>query len=387
MKIAVAGTGYVGLSLSVLLSQKYEVVAYDIDKNKIDKINRRESPINDEYIIKYLRSRPLNLRGTIDYRDAFKDADYIIICTPTDFIEIKGYYDTSSIEDCIRKSMEVGNSNIVIKSTIPVGYTDLLKDKFNKSNIMFSPEFLREGKALYDNLYPSRIVVGDKSSRGSNFAEILRSCAENKDVPILLMNNKEAESVKLFSNTFLALKVSYINELDSYAENNGMNSKDIIEAVCMDPRIGNTYNNPSFGYGGYCLPKDTKQLESTVVLPPKALISNTVTSNEERKDHITRRILSYKPDMIGIYRITMKKETDNYRESAVLDIMKRLKKHGKEIIVYEPTCKDDNYSGYPIIKDFDEFVEKSDLIVANRVDKKLVNVKKLIYTRDIFNRD
>ena len=301
MKIAVAGTGYVGLSLSVLLSQKYEVVAYDIDKDKIDKINRRESPINDEYIIKYLRSRPLNLRGTIDYRDAFKDADYVIICTPTDFIEEKGYYDTSSVEDCIKKSIEVGNSNIVIKSTIPVGYTDLLKDKFNKNNIMFSPEFLREGKALYDNLHPSRIVVGDTSSRGRIFAEILRSCAENKDVPVLLMNNKEAECVKLFSNTYLALRVSYFNELDSYAENNGMNTKDIIEAVCMDPRIGKEYNNPSFGYGGYCLPKDTKQLNSTIILPPKALISNIVVSNEERKDLIARRILSFKPNMIGIY--------------------------------------------------------------------------------------
>ena len=385
MKIAVAGCGYVGLSLSTLLSQKYEVVAYDIDESKIDKINRRESPINDEYIVNYLKEKPLNLRGTTDYKDAFKDADYVIICTPTDFNEEKDCYDTSSVEDCVRKSMEVCNSNIVIKSTVPVGFTDSLIEKYNKKNIMFSPEFLREGKALYDNLYPSRIVVGDKGSSGKIFADLLKSCAEKEDVPILLIDNKEAEAVKLFANNYLALRVGFFNELDSFAENNGLNSKDIIDAVCLDIRIGNLYNNPSFGFGGYCLPKDTKQLLASVKLPPKALIENTVISNELRKDHVTKRILSYKPNLIGIYRITMKKETDNYRESAVLDIMDRLKENGKEIIIYEPTYKEKIFRGYPVIEDFDEFVSKSDIIVANRMDNALKDVKKLVYTRDIYN--
>ena len=388
MKIAIAGCGYVGLSLATLLSQKYEVVVYDINNGKIEMINNRVSPINDDYIKWYLGKTELNIRGTINYKEALNESDYVIICTPTDFNDKKGCYDTSSVEDIIRKVCELKlDSDVIIKSTVPVGYTEEMRDKYNKFNIYFSPEFLREGKALYDNLYPSRIIVGDKGEHGAKFAKILKSCALKKDCPIKLMNSKEAESVKLFSNSYLALRVSYFNELDSYAENNGLNCADIIEAVCMDPRIGNTYNNPSFGFGGYCLPKDTKQLLASVKLPPKALIENTVRSNEERKDHRARRILTYKPNMVGIYRITMKKETDNYRESATLDIIERLKKENISIIIYEPTCKEDRFANCPVINDFGNFVDKSDIIVANRLDDKINSVKKLVYSRDIYNRD
>ena len=330
----------------------------------------------------------LNIRATTDYKVAFKDSEYGIVCTPTDFNEEVNCYDTSSVEDVISKvrDMNVG-CDIIIKSTIPLGYTEKMREIYNYNNIYFSPEFLREGKALYDNLYPSRIVVGDKGEHGVRIAELLKSCSLKEDIPIKLMESKEAESVKLFSNNYLALRVSYFNELDSFAENNGLNSKDIIEAVCLDPRIGNYYNNPSFGFGGYCLPKDTKQLLSSFKYPPKALIENTVKSNEERKDHITRRIISFKPNMVGIYRINMKKESDNYRESAVLDIIEGLKKENVEVVIYEPSYDKDTFKDIRVIKDFDLFLEETDLIVANRIDEKLKKTNKLIYSRDIFNRD
>ena len=327
MKIAVAGTGYVGLSLATLLSQKNEVMALDVVPEKVEKINNRISPIRDEYIEKYLKEKELDLKATLDYQEAFKEAQYIIISTPTNYDEEKNYFDTSSVEDIIQKvlSMKDKNMTMVVKSTIPVGFIENMKRKYNIENIFFSPEFLREGHALYDNLYPSRIIVGEKNSKAQEFANLLKEAAEKKDIEVLYMNSTEAEAVKLFANTYLALRVAYFNELDTYAVTKGLNSKDIIEGVCLDPRIGEHYNNPSFGYGGYCLPKDTKQLLANYKDVPQNLIEAIVKSNKTRKDFITEEIIRKNPNVVGIYRLTMKSGSDNFRASAIQDIIKNLK--------------------------------------------------------------
>lgn len=388
MKIVVAGAGYVGLANATLLSQKHEVIVYDIDEDKVNKINNKQSPIHDEYIEKFFKEINLNLKATFNYKDAFCEAKYVLVCTPTDFDDNLKSFDTKSIEDIIEKVLEINKeSNIVIRSTIPIGYVDSIKEKYNTNNIIYCPEFLREGSALYDNLYPFRIIIGEKSIRGEKFANLLKDCAFKNDIPIKLMSSREAETVKLFSNTYLAIRVSFFNELDSYAEDNNLNSKEIIDGICLDPRIGDFYNNPSFGYGGYCFPKDIKQLISDVNIVQKSLLENTVKSNEERKEHVLNKILKYKPNLVGIYRITMKKETDNYRESAVNDIIEKLKENNIDVIIYEPTFNKDKYLDCKVIKNIDEFIDKSDILVANRVDDKIKNIKKLIYTRDIYNRD
>lgn len=388
MKIAVAGTGYVGLSLATLLSQNNEVVALDIIKEKIDMINNRISPIKDKEIEEYLNTKKLNLRATLDYQDAFNNADYIIISTPTNYDSEKNFFDTSSVEDTIEKIIRLNiNPTIIIKSTVPVGYTESIKKKYNIDNIIFSPEFLREGKALYDNLYPSRIILGEDSERAKIFANLLKEGSLKKDVSILYMNNTEAEAVKLFANTYLALRVSYFNELDTYAEMKGLNTKDIIEGVCLDPRIGNHYNNPSFGYGGYCLPKDTKQLLANYKDVPQNIIKAIVASNTTRKNHISNMILNKSPHTVGIYRLTMKKDSDNFRTSAIQDVINNLSIHDLEILIYEPTLSAPNFNNYPVINDFDEFTEKSDVIIANRLEEPLVKVRKKVYTRDLFSKD
>ena len=388
MKIAVAGTGYVGLSLATLLSQNNEVVALDIIKEKIDMINNRISPIKDKEIEEYLNTKKLNLRATLDYQDAFNNADYIIISTPTNYDSEKNFFDTSSVEDTIEKIIRLNiNPTIIIKSTVPVGYTESIKKKYNIDNIIFSPEFLREGKALYDNLYPSRIILGEDSERAKIFANLLKEGSLKKDVSILYMNNTEAEAVKLFANTYLALRVSYFNELDTYAEMKGLNTKDIIEGVCLDPRIGNHYNNPSFGYGGYCLPKDTKQLLANYKDVPQNIIKAIVDSNTTRKNHISNMILNKSPHTVGIYRLTMKKDSDNFRTSAIQDVINNLSIHDLEILIYEPTLSAPNFNNYPVINDFDEFTEKSDVIIANRLEEPLVKVRKKVYTRDLFSKD
>lgn len=388
MKIAVAGVGYVGLANATLLSQKHEVIAYDINEDKVNKINNRQAPIHDDYIENFFKEINLNLKATLDYKEAFCDANYVIICTPTDFDDNLKSFNTDSIEDVIQKVLEINkDTTIVIRSTIPIGFIDSIREKYNTNNIIYCPEFLREGHALYDNLYPYRIIVGEKSVQAEKFANLLKDCSFKTNIPTKLMDSREAETVKLFSNTYLAIRVSFFNELDSYAEDNNLNSKEIIEGICLDPRIGNFYNNPSFGYGGYCFPKDIKQLISDVNISQKSLLENTVKSNEERKEHVLNRILKFKPNVVGVYGITMKKETDNYRESAVNDIIERLKDNNLGVIIYEPTYSEDIYHNCEVYKDFDKFVEKSDIIVANRYNEQLKNVKKLVYTRDIYNRD
>ena len=389
MKIAVAGTGYVGLSLATLLSQNNEVYALDIIPEKVEKINKRISPIQDEYIEKFFKEKDLKLKATLDYKEAFKDAKFVIISTPTNYDEEKNFFDTSSVEDIIKKVISMNDKNItmVVKSTIPVGYIEKVKEKYKIANIFFSPEFLREGKALYDNLYPSRIIVGEKSERAKTFANLLVEAAEKKDINVLYMNNTEAEAVKLFANTYLALRVAYFNELDTYAEKKGLNASEIIQGVCLDPRIGTHYNNPSFGYGGYCLPKDTKQLLANYKDVPQNLIEAIVKSNATRKQFIAEEVLRTNPKIIGIYRLTMKSGSDNFRSSAIQDIINILKEHKKEILIYEPTLEKKEFNGCKVTNNLEKFKEEADIIMANRVAGELKDVKRKVYTRDIFNED
>ena len=373
MKIAVAGTGYVGLSLATLLSQKNEVYALDVIPEKVEMINNRISPIRDEKIEEFFKTKDLNLRATLDYKEAFTGAEYVII---------------STFEDIIEKVISLGiETTMVVKSTIPVGFIESMKEKYHIDNILFSPEFLREGKALYDNLYPSRIIVGEKSKRAEIFANLLKDACLKEDVIIKYMDSTEAEAVKLFANTYLALRVSYFNELDTYAELKGLNTKDIVDGVCLDPRIGDHYNNPSFGYGGYCLPKDTKQLLANYKHVPQNLIEAIVKSNDTRKDHITRMILRKSPKVVGIYRLTMKTDSDNFRASAIQGIIERLKFYNVEVVIYEPTLKTDTFNDCRVIHEFDNFNELVDVVLVNRMDEQIKHLTKEIYTRDLFARD
>lgn len=388
MKIAVAGTGYVGLSLATLLSQKNEVIALDVIPEKVEKINNRISPIKDKEIEDFFKTKDLNLRATLDYKEAFEGAKFIIISTPTNYDDEKNHFDTSSVEDIIQKVISMNiNTTMVVKSTIPVGFIKAIKQKYNIDNIMFSPEFLREGKALYDNLYPSRIIVGEKSERAQEFANLLKNASLKDNVEVKFMDSTEAEAVKLFANTYLALRVAYFNELDTYAEIKGLNTKDIIEGVCLDPRIGSHYNNPSFGYGGYCLPKDTKQLLANYDNVPQNLIRAIVRSNRTRKKHITEMIMRKNPETVGVYRLTMKSGSDNFRASAIQEIIDRLKLEGVDVIIYEPTLKAEQFNDCKVINNFEEFSNKSDVILANRLEEELKVVKNKVYTRDLYSRD
>ena len=388
MKIAVAGTGYVGLSLATLLSQNNEVIALDVIPEKVEKINNRISPIKDKEIEEFFRTKELNLKATLDYKEAFEGAKFIIISTPTNYDDEKNHFDTSSVEDIIQKVISMNiNTTMVVKSTIPVGFIKAMKRKYNIDNIMFSPEFLREGKALYDNLYPSRIIVGEKSERAQEFANLLKNASLKDNVEVKFMDSTEAEAVKLFANTYLALRVAYFNELDTYAEIKGLNTKDIIEGVCLDPRIGSHYNNPSFGYGGYCLPKDTKQLLANYDNVPQNLIRAIVRSNRTRKKHITEMIMRKNPETVGVYRLTMKSGSDNFRASAIQEIIDRLKLEGVDVIIYEPTLKAEQFNNCKVINNFEEFSKKSDVILANRLEEELNVVKNKVYTRDLYSRD
>jgi len=389
MKIAIAGTGYVGLSNAVLLSQNNEVIALDIVSEKVELINQRISPIDDKEIKEFFKTKELQLKATTDKYEAYENAEYVVVATPTDYDPVTNYFNTKSIESVISDVIKINpKATIVIRSTIPIGYTERIKKEFNFKNIFFVPEFLREGKALFDSLYPSRIIVGEKSTKAEIFANLLRDGAYKETIPILFTNNTEAEAVKLFANTYLAMRVGFFNELDMYAEMHNLNTKDIIEGVCLDPRIGMYYNNPSFGYGGYCLPKDTKQLLANYRIDniPQKLIEAIVDSNVIRKEFITKRVLERNPKVVGIYRLIMKAGSDNFRSSAIFDVMEMLKPFVK-IVVYEPMAKGDEVEGVEFIKDIESFKQISDVILANRIDENLQNVKEKVYTRDIYSKD